>query len=113
MSPGMAIPSELTKQNPWPGLRAFGERDRDFFFGRERETAELLSLVQRSPVVVLYGQSGLGKTSLLQAGLFPRLKELNFLPFRVRFDHGDDAPPLARQITLAVAAELDRVQIAG
>jgi tetratricopeptide (TPR) repeat protein len=113
MSAPIDTASELTKQNPWPGLRAFGENDRDFFFGRGRETLELLALVQRSPVVVLYGQSGLGKTSLLQAGLFPRLKELNFLPFRVRFDHGDDAPPLARQITLAVAAEFDRAQIKG
>jgi tetratricopeptide (TPR) repeat protein len=113
MSDTIANGTDLTKQNPWPGLRAFGESDRDFFFGRERETAELLGLVQRSPVVVLYGQSGLGKTSLLQAGLFPRLKELNFLPFRVRLDHADNAPPLARQITLAVAAELDRAQIKG
>jgi hypothetical protein len=113
MSDTIANGSDLSKQNPWPGLRAFGESDRDFFFGRERETAELLGLVQRSPVVVLYGQSGLGKTSLLQAGLFPRLKELNFLPFRVRLDHADNAPPLARQITLAVAAELDRAQIKG
>jgi tetratricopeptide (TPR) repeat protein len=113
MSAAIAFPSELTKQNPWPGLRAFGENDRDFFFGREREGAELLSLIQRAPVVVLYGQSGLGKTSLLQAGLFPKLKVLNFFPVRVRFDHGDDAPPLARQITLAVAEELDRAQITG
>lgn len=113
MSAGIAVPSELTKQNPWPGLRAFGENDREFFFGRERETTELLNLVQRSPVVVLYGQSGLGKTSLLQAGLFPRLKALDFLPFRVRLDHSDEAPPLARQITLAVAEELDRAQIIG
>jgi len=113
MSTAMPVTSDLNKQNPWPGLRAFSESDRDFFFGRERETAELLGLVQRSPVVVLYGQSGLGKTSLLQAGLFPRLKELNYLPFRVRLNHADDAPPLGRQITLAVAAELDRAQIAG
>src|ERR1700722_17507079 len=101
MSPATVGPSELSKQNPWPGLRAFGENDVDFFFGREREAAELFSLVQRSPVVVLYGQSGLGKTSLLQAGLFPRLKALDFFPVRVRFDHGDDALPLAQQITAA------------
>ena len=113
MSPAAIIPSELSKQNPWPGLRAFGENDRDFFFGREREAAELFGLVQRSSVVVLYGQSGLGKTSLLQAGLFPRLKTLDFFPVRVRFDHGDDAPPLAQQITAAVAEELDRLQITG
>jgi hypothetical protein len=113
MSPATVGPSELSKQNPWPGLRAFGENDVDFFFGREREAAELFSLVQRSPVVVLYGQSGLGKTSLLQAGLFPRLKTVDFFPVRVRFDHGDDAPPLAKQITTAVAEELDHLQIKG
>ena len=111
MSPETINSSELSKQNPWPGLRAFGESDRDYFFGRDREAAELFGLVQRSPVVVLYGQSGLGKTSLLQAGLFPRLKTLDFFPVRVRFDHGDDAPPLAQQITTAVADELDRLQI--
>jgi tetratricopeptide (TPR) repeat protein len=111
MSPETIVSTELSKQNPWPGLRAFGESDRDYFFGRDREAAELFSLVQRSPVVVLYGQSGLGKTSLLQAGLFPRLKTLDFFPVRVRFDHGDDAPPLAQQITSAVAEELDRLQI--
>lgn len=113
MSPATNIVSELSKQNPWPGLRAFGENDRDYFFGRDREAAELFGLVQRSPVVVLYGQSGLGKTSLLQAGLFPRLKTLDFFPVRVRFDHGDDAPPLAQQIGAAVAEELDRLQIKG
>ena len=113
MSPATVVPSDLSKQNPWPGLRAFGESDRDYFFGRDREAAELFSLVQRASVVVLYGQSGLGKTSLLQAGLFPRLKTLDFFPVRVRFDHGDDAPPLAQQITSAVAEELDRLQIKG
>jgi tetratricopeptide (TPR) repeat protein len=113
MSPAPIIPSELSKQNPWPGLRAFGENDRDYFFGRDREAAELFSLVQRSPVVVLYGQSGLGKTSLLQAGLFPRLKTLDYFPVRVRFDHGDEALPLAQQITKEVADELDRLQIKG
>ena len=100
-------------QNPWPGLRAFTENDHDFFFGRERETAELLDLVQRCTVIVLYGQSGLGKTSMLQAGLFPGLKGLDFLPLRVRFDHSDEAPELAQQIKNELAAHLDRMQIAG
>jgi tetratricopeptide (TPR) repeat protein len=106
----MAQSAQLSSQNPWPGLRAFTENDRDFFFGRERETSELLELVQRSSVVVLYGQSGLGKTSLLQAGLLPDLKRADFLPLRVRFDHGDDAPPLAQQIENELAAELDRAK---
>jgi YD repeat-containing protein len=104
---------QLSEQNPWPGLRAFTEADREFFFGREHEAAELLSLVQRAPVVVLYGQSGLGKTSLIQAGLFPALKRLNFLPLRLRFDQSDNAPPLAQQLKNALAGELDRAGIAA
>lgn len=106
-------PTDLTAQNPWPGLRAFTEGDRDFFFGREREMAELLNLVQRAPVVILYGQSGLGKTSLLQAGLFPDLKKLDFFPVHLRFDHDDGAPPLAEQIKRAISEELDRGHISA
>ncbi|HEV3221085.1 MAG TPA: AAA family ATPase [Candidatus Acidoferrales bacterium] len=104
---------DLSPQNPWPGLRAFTEDDSEFFFGRDRETAELLDLVQRTSVVVLYGQSGLGKTSLLQAGLFPGLKRSSFLPIRMRFDHNDGAPPLADQIKTAIAFELDRARVTG
>jgi hypothetical protein len=113
MSPVTPNLADLTPQNPWPGLRAFTENDQEFFFGRERETAELLELVQRSPVVVLYGQSGLGKTSLLQAGLFPGLKPFDFLPIHWRFDHSDGAPPLADQIKVAVSSELKRANIKG
>jgi len=101
----------LSAQNPWPGLRAFQETDRDFFFGRERETAELLAVVKRASVVVLYGQSGLGKTSLLQAGLFPALERLNFVPVRLRLDHGENAAPLAEQIKAGLAAAFDRAGV--
>jgi tetratricopeptide (TPR) repeat protein len=100
----------LTAQNPWPGLRAFTESDRDFFFGRKRETAELLELVEHSAAVVLYGQSGLGKTSLLQAGIFPELKKSDFLPVRVRFDHGEGAASLADQVKGELSAALDAVK---
>jgi tetratricopeptide (TPR) repeat protein len=113
MNPATTNLADLSLQNPWPGLRAFTENDSEFFFGRERETAELLDLVQRSPVVVLYGQSGLGKTSLLQAGLFPGLKRNDFLPIRLRFDHSDGAPPLAEQVKGAISSELDRANITG
>ncbi|HEY1270956.1 MAG TPA: hypothetical protein VGF08_03190 [Terriglobales bacterium] len=104
---------QLSSQNPWPGLRAFTESDREFFFGRERETAELLGLVQLSPVTVLYGQSGLGKTSLVQAGIFPELKRLNFLPFRLRLDHSDEAPPLAAQLKEKLNGEMDKFQVSA
>jgi len=113
MTTALHGPDRLSEQHPWPGLRPFTESDREFFFGREKETAELTDLVQRSTVVILYGQSGLGKTSLLQAGLLPRLSELGYLSIRVRFDHSDGAPPLAQQLKDAISSALDAANAEG
>ena len=82
-------------QNPWLGLASYGEAEREFFFGREGETAELLRLVEDETLVVLYGVSGLGKTSLLQAGLTPKLNAHDFRVWNVRLDHA--APDRQRQ----------------
>lgn len=62
--------------NPYVGPRAFQEADQGAFFGRETEVRQLLSLAVARRVVLLYAPSGAGKTSLLQAGLLPRLREL-------------------------------------
>ena len=59
---------------------------REYFNGRGGETEDLLRRVVDAPVTVLFGKSGLGKTSLLRAGLFPRLREKHFLPVHVRLD---------------------------
>ena len=67
--------TQLDREHPWPGLESFEENARAFFFGRARETASLLGHVVGDPVTVLYGMSGLGKTSLLRAGLFPLLRD--------------------------------------
>ena len=90
--------TSLNQENPWPGLATFEEADYAFFHGRTAETAQLLQLIQRETLTVLFGRSGLGKTSLLNAGAYPQLRELDFLPVHVRLDHGDHAPPLAQQV---------------
>src|SRR5215813_11838988 len=79
-------PSRLDPQNPWPGLAAYDEAASNFFHGRDEEARELLRLIQLAPLTVVYGKSGLGKTSLLQAGLFPLLRTEHFLPVYVRLD---------------------------
>ena len=89
-------------ENPWPGLASFTEDSRSFFFGREQETEELVRLIRRHTLTVLFGQSGLGKSSLLQAGAFPVLREQDFLPLYLRLDHGSDAPALADQVKTAL-----------
>ena len=87
-----APPDELASsiaidpENPWLGLSSYTEETRAYFHGRDEEAAELARRVQRKNLTVLFGQSGLGKTSLLRAGLVPRLRGEGFCPVYVRVD---------------------------
>ena len=89
-------------QNPWLGLVSFTEETRGYFHGREEEAAELGRRVQRKLLTVLFGQSGLGKTSILQAGLVPRLRPEGFCPVYVRLDYDPSSPRPAEQIKRAL-----------
>jgi conflict system STAND superfamily ATPase/FHA domain-containing protein len=59
---------------PYVGLRPYTERDRAYFFGRERDTRVIASNLHAAPVTVLYGASGVGKSSVLMAGVLPHLR---------------------------------------
>jgi WD40 repeat protein len=61
---------------PYAGLRSFREQDAEWFFGRERLVEELAERLERQRFVVVIGASGSGKSSLLRAGLVPRLRPL-------------------------------------
>lgn len=90
----MATPTNIP--NPYVGPQPFEQKDRDRFFGRERESNELLSLVIANRMSLLYAQSGAGKTSLLNAKLIPMLEERQFEVFpitRVRGLIPDSIPP--------------------
>ena len=91
-------PEIVNSANPWPGLSSFTESNREYFHGREEETAELFRLVKRETMTVLFGQSGIGKTSLLNAGLFPLLRSEQFLPVYVRLGFDDNNEPLVEQV---------------
>ena len=93
-------------ENPWLGLHEFDERGKDFFNGRDQETIDLVRLVIDAPLTVLFGASGLGKTSLLLAGLAPALRQQNLLPVYVRLDPRDRSAPLVEQAATAIRAEL-------
>src|SRR5436305_3232893 len=102
----------LSPDNPWPGLDPFDETDRQYFHGRSAESGELLRLVRRELLTVLFGRSGLGKTSLLKAGAFPLLRDEDYLPVFVRLDHAAAAPEPREQILheLQTACEAHRAQ---
>jgi hypothetical protein len=104
-------PLQLSSDNPWPGLQSFDEASQAFFFGMHAETDALFRLVRRERLTLFYGRSGLGKTSLLQAGLFPRLREANLLPVPIRLDYGPKAPPLVSQVKQAIANALSEAGI--
>jgi hypothetical protein len=79
-------PPPRISENPWRGLDYYREEDRDLFFGRKHETAQLLRLIQREALTIFFGRSGSGKTSLLRAGVIPELRELAYFPVALRFD---------------------------
>ncbi|WP_062433983.1 nSTAND1 domain-containing NTPase [Herbidospora daliensis] len=58
---------------PFVGLRPFRRTDQNRFFGRDREADDVAMMWQSTVLTVLYGNSGVGKTSLLHAGVIPRL----------------------------------------
>ncbi|MCB0210220.1 MAG: PD40 domain-containing protein [Anaerolineae bacterium] len=62
--------------NPYQGLQAFAEADAPFFFGRETFVNQLVEVVEQQPLVAVTGPSGSGKSSVVFAGLVPRLQEI-------------------------------------
>jgi basic membrane lipoprotein Med (substrate-binding protein (PBP1-ABC) superfamily)/DNA-binding SARP family transcriptional activator len=71
-----AATAVVAARNPYKGLRSFGERDAADYFGREELVTKLLrSLRDGTNLVALVGPSGSGKSSVIAAGLIPRLRE--------------------------------------
>ena len=82
----------LTVNNPWAGLSSYEDprtaeregREPKKFCGRDDESHAMTQLVSGNIFVTLYGKSGTGKTSLLNAGIFPRLREKRYMPVSIR-----------------------------
>jgi WD40 repeat protein len=83
---------------PWLGLRSYDEAARGYFYGREREVQELYQSVCEHRLSVLFGRSGLGKTSLLRAGLLPRLRAEGRRGVLIRLRFDDEAATLVQQV---------------
>jgi WD40 repeat protein len=75
-----------SQRSPYVGLIPYSEADAGFFFGRERDTRVIVANLRGSVLTLLYGASGVGKSSVLLAGVLPRLRD------RERPQRGDDAP---------------------
>jgi hypothetical protein len=81
---------------PFPGPRPFIETEAGIFFGRDAEINDLSDLICTYPFVLLYSQSGAGKSSLIQAGLIPSLRKKGSFIFptaRVGSSESDSSVP--------------------
>ncbi len=78
--------------NRYPGIRPFTAEDQFLFKGREQEKRDLFQLIILNDIVVLFGESGIGKTSLLQAGVCPELEERSLHPVFIRLNNTSFPP---------------------
>lgn len=74
MSPDDAFAFTLPPR-PYPGLRAFDEDEWPIFFGRERMVDAVVTQLVSQHLAVVHGDSGSGKSSLIRAGVLPRLRQ--------------------------------------
>jgi hypothetical protein len=88
----------------YPGPQSFTEENEGMFFGRKRETKALLDLILVQPLVVLFAKSGMGKTSLLQAGIVPQFRFTAFDPIIIRLN--DFKVPPEQQTIRKISSDL-------
>ncbi|MCU0685761.1 MAG: SUMF1/EgtB/PvdO family nonheme iron enzyme [Polyangiaceae bacterium] len=69
------VGAPLPTGNPYRGLRAFDADHRAFFFGRDTEARVVLDRLRSEPLLVVTGDSGVGKSSLCRAGVSPAVRE--------------------------------------
>ncbi len=70
----------------YPGLKPFERSQSAVFHGRQDDIQRLSNLILRERLVVLFAKSGIGKTSLLQAGVAPEIERQDYTPVFLRAD---------------------------
>lgn len=84
------------EQRPYRGMHTFSEEQKNLFFGRSKPVNEIFSLLKNNALTVIFGTSGIGKSSLINAGLIPKLRENFYLPILLRVPFSDtNINPLA------------------
>jgi hypothetical protein len=82
-------PARSTLSRRYPGLKPFEREQASLFCGRKEDIQCLSDLIHRERLVVLFAKSGIGKTSLLQAGCAPEIEKKLFFPIFLRTDRTD------------------------
>ena len=94
-----------TKKYPLKFLDSYTKADTDIFFGREEEVDALYEMVFQTDIILIYGASGTGKTSLIQCGLASRFQSHEWLDVYVR--RGNDINAALSQALTKVGGTLE------
>lgn len=95
--------------NPWLGLKSYPEGVK--IYGRDKEIEDLSQKILYNAQTVIYGRSGIGKSSILKAGVFPVLRRNNYFPVYVRFVHDEEQESYTAQIIAAVLRSLKKLRV--
>ena len=80
--------AELIIKNPWLGLESYKEGE--ILYGRDDDIRDLSQCVLNDTETLLYGKSGIGKSSILNAGILPIARRNGYLPVIIRLSHKDE-----------------------
>lgn len=98
--------------NPWLGLLSYGDpiksNDTHVFCGRDAAIGSLFAMIDNNLLVTLYGKTGIGKTSVLNAGVFPILRSRSYLPVSIRLGKYDNTKDVsyAKRIICGIEEEI-------
>ena len=92
-------------ENPWLGLQAYQEENK--LWGRDTEVSTLSDIICNNLATVVFGKSGIGKSSLIHAGISPELRKRGMMPIYIRLEHNGNIP-YTDQIIKAVNKALNK-----
>ena len=84
--------------NPWLGLESYQENQ--IIYGRNEEISDLAQRALNDVDTVLYGKSGIGKTSIINAGVLPIARQNGYIPVVIRLDHANSKKYIGQIRTL-------------
>ena len=98
------------KHNPWLGLESYQENQ--IIYGRNEEIEDLSQRVLNDFDTIVYGKSGIGKTSIINAGVLPIVRKNGFVPIVLRLDHSNKKKYIS-QIKEAIGKDVEVVETAS
>ncbi|MEM9885352.1 MAG: hypothetical protein AAF849_05610 [Bacteroidota bacterium] len=76
----------------YPGIRSFEYAEKDLFFGRKDDIKKLYTSIKAQELIVLFAKSGIGKSSLINAGLIPLLESDLYQAIKIRLQDPNISP---------------------